>query len=240
MMTGKDSAVSMDESAFVAELLALCQAEGIGLGLDQAMLCCRHVQLMLMWNQRSNLTRILQPEAILIKHLVDSLLPSRWLPRQGLAIDIGTGAGFPGVPLKILHPELRMVLVESHGKKVSFLKVLLGQLGLQRLTTLHTRWEALGEAGSPVAQASAALITMRALKLPDRGFAAFAARTLQPGGFLAHWSGPDNVIGLSPQRATGVDLSVQSGGTLVFSGSYDYHLPRHYGARRLSLWQRYQ
>ncbi len=195
---------------------------------------------MLMWNQRSNLTRIIQPEAILIKHLVDSLLPSRWLPRHGLAIDIGTGAGFPGVPLKILHPDLHMVLVESHGKKVSFLKVLLGQLGLQRLTVLPARWEDLCETDSPVAPASAALITMRALKLPDRGFAAFAARTLQPGGILAHWSGPDNETGPSPQRTTGVDLSVQSGGTLIFAGSHDYHLPRQYGARRLSLWQRHQ
>jgi 16S rRNA (guanine527-N7)-methyltransferase len=240
MVKGKGSAVFLDESAFVAELLDLCQAEGIALGLDQAMLCCRHVQLMLSWNQRSNLTRIIQPEAILIKHLVDSLLPSRWMPHRGLAIDIGTGPGFPGIPLKILHPNLHMVLVESHGKKVSFLKVLLGQLGLQGLTVLHARWEALDETSSPVAPASAALITMRALKLPDRGFATFAARTLQPGGVLAHWSGPDNKTGPSPQRATGVDLSAQSSGTLVTVGSHDYHLPRHHGARRLFLWQRQQ
>ncbi|HAA02971.1 MAG TPA: 16S rRNA (guanine(527)-N(7))-methyltransferase RsmG [Syntrophobacteraceae bacterium] len=193
---------------------------------------------MLDWNQRHNLTRITRPEEILIKHLLDSLLPARWLPRQGLAIDIGTGAGFPGVPLKILYPDLDMLLVESHGKKVSFLKVLLGQLQLERLTVLSTRWEDLARADSPITPASAALIAMRAVKLPAKGFAGFAARTLRPGGILAYWKGSNQPEGgSSPAGKPEPELTKQSGGVLAFAGAHEYHLPPPYGSRFIFLWR---
>ncbi len=236
-MHKSDSLTSFDEPSFSNKLQELCHTEALNLTEDQAGLCTRHVGLMLAWNQRHNLTRITRPEDILIKHLLDSLLPARWLPRQGLAIDIGTGAGFPGVPLKILCPELHMYLVESHGKKVSFLKVLLGKLQLDRLTALATRWEDLAKADSPIKPASVALITMRALKLPVKGFAEFAARTLQPGGMLAYWKGSEHPEGSSSAGMSDFDLTAQSGGVLAFIGSHEYHLPREYGARRLAVWR---
>ena len=130
-----------------------------------------------------------------------------------------------------------MHLVESHGKKVSFLKVLLGQLGLDRLTVLATRWEDLTGADSPIKPASVALITMRALKLPPKGFAEFAAKTLQPGGTLAYWQGLEQPENPSRLGLPNFDLTEQSGGVLVFEGSHAYHLPRNYGARRLLVWR---
>jgi 16S rRNA (guanine527-N7)-methyltransferase len=236
-MNKNDSSTNFDELAFRYRLLEMCHAEALDLTEAQAHLCVRHVGLMLAWNQRHNLTRITRPEDILIKHVLDSLLPACWLPSQGVAIDIGTGAGFPGVPLKILYPELHMHLVESHGKKASFLKVLLGQLRLDRLTVLATRWEDLVRVESLIKPASVALITMRALKLPPKGFAEFAAKTLQPGGTLACWKGPEQPESLSPVEMSDFDLTEQSDGVLVFAGSHGYHLPHDYGARRLMVWR---
>ena len=94
-MKDEDRTAIQGEAESIDDLLALCRAEGIELSADQARLCQRHIRLMLLWNRRSNLTRITQPEAILVKHLLDSLLPARWLSRKGRAIDVGTGAGFP-------------------------------------------------------------------------------------------------------------------------------------------------
>ena len=237
IMNENGSSTSFDELAFTYRLREICHTETLGLTAAQAQRCARHVGLMLTWNQRHNLTRITRPEDILIKHVLDSLLPARWLPSQGMAIDIGSGAGFPGVPLKILYPELHMHLLESHGKKASFLKMLLGRLRLDELTVLAARWEDLARADSPIKPASVALITMRALKLPPKGFAEFAANILQPGGMLAHWQGPGQAEGLSPAEMTDFDLSEQSGGVLVFEGSHAYHLPCNYGARRLLVWR---
>jgi 16S rRNA (guanine527-N7)-methyltransferase len=237
-MKGRDGAYPPGEPDFVDELLALCRTEGIDLSADQARLCHCHIELMLVWNRRSNLTRITQPEAILTKHLLDSLLPARWLPRQGRAIDVGTGAGFPGVPLKILCPDLHMLLLESHGKKVSFLKVLLSELGLDHLEVLHNRWEDLLGATAPVAPGSVSLITVRALKLPGKRFGEFAAGTLEPGGILAYWGGPNDREDSSQIPAPDLDLSALSDGKLEFGGCHEYRLPRNYGTRRLLLWQR--
>jgi 16S rRNA (guanine527-N7)-methyltransferase len=226
------------DSIEVEDLLALCRAEGIDLSADQAQLCQRHIGLMLLWNRRSNLTRITQPEAILVKHLLDSLLPARWLPDRGRAIDVGTGAGFPGVPLQILCPKLHMLLLESHGKKVSFLKVLLAELRLERLEVLQARWEDLTGDGGLVAPGSVSLITVRALRLLGKRFAEFAAQLLHPGGTLAYWAGPADRQNPSQASPPASDLPALSDGKLEPAGCHEYRLPRDYGTRRLLLWQR--
>jgi 16S rRNA (guanine527-N7)-methyltransferase len=219
------------EQDFIRDLLALSQSYDIALGARQAMLCTRHVQAMLQWNLRSNLTRITQPEEILYKHLLDALLPARWLPRQGLALDIGTGAGFPGLPLKILYPDLHMVLLEANHKKISFLKVLLSQLRLEKLTALQGRWEALTSIEHPLVREPFALITMRALKLPGRSFGIFAAKVLQPGGIFAYWSGPPLTVA-EPNAEQEI-----MGQEFTFQGAHGYELPRDSGRRQLLVWK---
>jgi 16S rRNA (guanine527-N7)-methyltransferase len=223
---------------FIDELLALCRHEQIELNSHQALLCQRHIELMLRWNRRSNLTRITQPEAILVKHLLDSLLPARWLPERGTAVDVGTGAGFPGVPLKILHPNLRMVLLESHGKKVSFLKLLLAELRLEDLEVLQRRWEEMIGGTDRLAPGSVSLITVRALKLPGKPFAEFAVRGLEPGGTLAYWGVSEGCTDSASALPPVYDLSEFSAGKLQCAGSHEYRLPRNYGTRRLFLWRR--
>jgi 16S rRNA (guanine527-N7)-methyltransferase len=100
------------------------------------------------WNERFNLTAIRDEEGIRNKHFLDSLscalsfensIPNR-------LIDIGTGAGFPGIPLKILFPNISLTLVDSVGKKVEFCKHVASRLGLERVEVIQSRAEELGQA----------------------------------------------------------------------------------------------
>lgn len=98
------------------------------------------------WNQRFNLTSITNPEQIRIRHFLDSL--SCWLALKqaplGNLIDIGAGAGFPGLPLKILRPEIQLTLVESTAKKASFLDHIVQVLGLKEVEVVAQRAEEVG------------------------------------------------------------------------------------------------
>ena len=90
------------------------------------------------WNRKTNLTAIREPVEIAIKHFIDSLAVSNVLPRKGriALLDVGTGAGFPGIPLKIFRPEIELTLLEPTQKKVAFLRHVTGTLGLTT-TNVH-------------------------------------------------------------------------------------------------------
>jgi 16S rRNA (guanine527-N7)-methyltransferase len=133
-------------------------AEGgrlLGLSLTPAQLQTfqRYADQLLEWNRRFNLTAVTDPEQVEVRHFLDSLscllalravsseaVPT-WLSRSLLALDIGTGAGFPGLPLKIVWPNLRLALLESRRKKVRFLEHIVADLGLSTVFALHGRAE---------------------------------------------------------------------------------------------------
>ncbi len=99
------------------------------------------------WNQRFSLTAISEPEKIRIKHFLDSFTPylvMKNLPGRRV-IDIGTGAGFPGIPLKILLPEIEVILVDSIGKKTAFCEHIVRHLGLEGIQVVRERVERLGQ-----------------------------------------------------------------------------------------------
>ena len=89
---------------------------------------------LLSWNQKINLTAITDPEEVAEKHIIDSLIPAKYIPENSSLIDLGTGGGFPGVPLKIFMPNLSVTLVDSVRKKVNFLKYVIGMLKLENIT----------------------------------------------------------------------------------------------------------
>ncbi len=95
-----------------------------------------YLDLLLKWNQKMNLTALRAPREIIIHHFLDSLLLLPYLPDTGYLLDLGSGAGFPGIPLKIVRPGLTVDLAEATAKKVSFLKEALRRLGLSAMNVI--------------------------------------------------------------------------------------------------------
>ena len=99
----------------------------------------RHWQLMLKWNARTNLTAIRKDSEALLKHYADSVVMVDILPRDGSVLDVGSGGGFPGIPLAIIRPDLTWRLLEPRQKRVSFLKATIARLGLKNITVIAAR-----------------------------------------------------------------------------------------------------
>lgn len=122
----------------------------------------RYRQELLDWNERINLTAIKDPEEVLIKHFLDSLsLLMAYDRPQTRLLDIGAGAGFPGLPLKIVRPAWQVVLLEATGKKVTFLQHVIETLQLKDVVAVHGRAEEL--AHKPEYRAKFDLVTARAV-----------------------------------------------------------------------------
>jgi 16S rRNA (guanine527-N7)-methyltransferase len=101
-------------------------------------------QELLDWNTRTNLTAITDPDDVLIKHFLDSLsLLQAYDKSATRLLDIGSGAGFPGIPLKIVHPDWHVTLLEATGKKTAFLQHIVTVLGLEEIEVIHGRAEEL-------------------------------------------------------------------------------------------------
>lgn len=100
-----------------------------------------YMDFLLEENQKYNLTAITDKKEVVIKHFVDSVLPYAEIAQNSSVIDVGTGAGFPGVPLKILRPDIKLTLLDSLQKRINFLNNLLEKLAIKNVVTVHSRAE---------------------------------------------------------------------------------------------------
>lgn len=138
------------------------------------------LDLLLAWNRRLNLTAIAEPLAVVRKHFLDSLTVQPWIkgPR---VLDLGTGAGFPGLPLAIVNPTLEFVLIDGTAKKLEFVREAARALGLDNVAAVHARAENYSgaRATTVVARAVAELAEL----------CRWAAKLLAPGGRLLAMKG---------------------------------------------------
>lgn len=131
----------MEEREFKKKLSET--AEIIGVELNDTMLeqFYKYKNLIMEWNEKINLTAITDDLEIIVKHFVDSLTINKYIEKNKSIIDIGTGAGFPGIPLKILNKDNKIVLFDSLNKRLKVLEDIINELELESVETLHGRAE---------------------------------------------------------------------------------------------------
>jgi 16S rRNA (guanine527-N7)-methyltransferase len=139
----------VDKDRLTRLFLQASQEVSVFLSAQQVELFWLYLQELLDWNRTFSLTGIKNPDDIIIKNFIDSLTPLPYLDSSGRLLDIGSGAGFPSIPLKIASPELEVQLVEASRKKVSFIKHLIRTLGLKGVSVLHSRVEEMEQPERP-------------------------------------------------------------------------------------------
>jgi 16S rRNA (guanine527-N7)-methyltransferase len=168
----------VDNTRFFDQLQQGCQVLGVGVSEDVPSKLLRLMNELLKWNAKVNLTAITEPEEVLEKHFLDSLAVLPEVEGAASLLDLGAGAGFPGIPLKLARPALTVTLVDAVGKKVGFLKAAIATLGLKGARGLHARAEGNPEdEGIPRAEL---LIARAFMDLPD--WLNLAPAYLLPGG----------------------------------------------------------
>lgn len=105
----------------------------------------KYMNLLIEWNKKINLTAIVKPEEIILKHFIDSLTIDSYIYENQSLVDVGTGAGFPGIPIKIYRPDLKVVLVDALNKRINFLNEVIEELELRNIETVHSRIEDFGK-----------------------------------------------------------------------------------------------
>lgn len=141
-----------------------------------------YLQALQRWNRVYNLTAVRQPEAMVSRHLLDSLAAAPWLPASGRVLDVGSGAGLPGIPLSLVSPTLQFTLLDSSGKRTRFIQQMIAELRLDNVAVVHGRVEDHRPAAgyqAVLARAFAALAD----------FVALSAPLCAPDGRLLAWKG---------------------------------------------------
>jgi len=161
---------------------------GVRINRDQAQQLALHAALMLKWNRTTNLTAITDSMDVAVKHFLDSIITGPLISPGATVLDIGSGAGFPGIPLKIVIPSLQVTLIDASRKKISFLKHAIRTLNFENIEAHHVRAEDFAK--KPAAANRFDVITSRALS-SIKDFVLMAAPLLATGGVIMALKGPD-------------------------------------------------
>lgn len=125
----------------IEKIVNIFKNNEINISKDEAYKFLVYYEFLVEENKKYNLTAITEFDDVVLKHFVDSSLPYLKLERNATVVDVGSGAGFPGVPLKILRPDLKVVLLDSLNKRVNFLNELINKLNLSQIQAIHARVE---------------------------------------------------------------------------------------------------
>lgn len=151
-----------------------------------------YMDLLLKWNQRVNLTSVTDPKEIVGRHFGESLFALRAVPlHPRRLLDVGSGAGFPGLALKLVLPETEVTLVEANVKKATFLSEVVRQLRLDHVVVLRARTERM-ELRGPIADCVTARAIGNFAELLE-----WSGRSLEPGGRLVLWLGSDDAASVA-------------------------------------------
>ena len=211
------------------DLLKSCAIDyGVPLTTPQIDLINIYLHELWEWNKKINLTGLTSRDRILKELLIDSLIPSPYLPEVGNLLDVGSGSGFPAIPLKILIPGLKMHLMEARSKRVSFLKQVIRITNLDDIEIIRGRIE---KDGTLLRSEGYNIITVRALAdLPQT--LTWCAPHLKPGGLILSFQGSqvEKVI------KEGSDIIHQH--KLVLYKTVPYRLPGKDSIRHLLIFRK--
>jgi 16S rRNA (guanine527-N7)-methyltransferase len=202
---------------------------GVPVTEGQARQFSLHGRSLLEWNRKINLTAITRPSDVAVKHFLDAIAPLAHLPARGRLLDIGTGGGFPGLPLKVMRPELSMTLIDGVRKKINFVRHVIRQLNMENIQALQARAEELGR--DPGYGGRFHIVVGRALADLD-DLMDWAAPLLAPGGRIIAYRGPQ---GGGPSTVAARGACLQRGERRFNATVYHYRLPFIGDARSVTV-----
>ncbi len=135
----------MEFNEFKEKMIINVDKLGITLSEIQLKQFYNYMNLLIEWNKKINLTAITEPNEIILKHFVDSLTISKYISDGTRVVDVGTGAGFPGIPLKIYRQDIEITLLDSLQKRINFLDEVIKELNLEKIEIIHSRVEDFGK-----------------------------------------------------------------------------------------------
>lgn len=133
----------MERESFSKELIEKAKKVNIEIDNKKEEQFYKYMELLLEWNEKINLTAITEPNDIILKHFIDSITINKYIEQSNSIMDIGTGAGFPGIPLKIMNQNKKITLVDSLNKRINFLNEVCKEISLENIQCIHARAEEL-------------------------------------------------------------------------------------------------
>ncbi len=133
----------MDIKEFSSNLLSNANKLNIGITNEQILRFYKYMEMLLEWNEKINLTAITDPNEVILKHFIDSMTINKYVDKNSKLIDVGTGAGFPGIPVSILRDDINVTLMDSLNKRIKFLDEVIKENNLNNVETIHSRAEEL-------------------------------------------------------------------------------------------------